>query len=209
MKQAIDGELRLSGQPSAEWLRCYRQLDDDPAGRLDAWRRLTDAEAELLAQFPARSDPRLVASLLFHLACWESQAGRPAAKSTSRRARRVAALAEETIEFHLDMANFFRQRGKVDWAIEEYGIVRAMGYDEYVPFAQIGLAETLHDAGRDREAADALDVILQLRKNRSSRVLTCWNRVLKKSPRGCTICGRARSRRRETPSNIASTSMRR
>lgn len=33
MKQAIDGELRLSGQPSAEWLRCYRQLDDDPEGR--------------------------------------------------------------------------------------------------------------------------------------------------------------------------------
>ena len=172
MKQAIDGELRLSGQPSAEWLRCYRQLDDDPAGRLDAWRRLTDAEAALLAQFPARSDPRLVASLLFHLACWESQAGRPAAEEHFKEGqKRVAALAEETIEFHLDMANFFRQRGKVDWAVEEYGIVRAMGYDEYVPFAQIGLAETLHDAGRDREAADALDVILQLAKKQKLQSL--------------------------------------
>lgn len=173
MRQAIDSELRRSGQPAAEWLRCYRDLDSDPKAHLDAWRRLTLAEADLLARFPAKSDPRLAASLLLHLACWESQCGEQAAAEQHFKEgqKKVATMAEETIEFHLDTANFLRQRGKIDWAVDEYRVVSAMGYDEYVPFAQIGLAETLHDVGRNREAADALGTILELAKKQKLQSL--------------------------------------
>ncbi len=160
--EAIEAELKQSGRTAARWLIVRAGAVADPKAGLDAWRRLVEEEESLLGERSPKSSAQIVAALLYDLACWESELGAAdlAQKYFDRAQQLKQSLTETTALFYLDTAYFLRMRGKIDWAAKVYQQVSAMGATRVTPYAQLGLAEMLHDAGRNQEAAAAMDKIL-------------------------------------------------
>ncbi len=60
----IQKTLARGRRPAARWLLTYAQSLDDPAGALDKWTALTDAERQMLEQHPQESQNQIVMDLL-------------------------------------------------------------------------------------------------------------------------------------------------
>jgi tetratricopeptide (TPR) repeat protein len=63
-EQIMRTELNGSERPAAAWLEVYLQARTDPAGALEAWTRLTDAERETLSRQPQDTHNQIVQALL-------------------------------------------------------------------------------------------------------------------------------------------------
>jgi tetratricopeptide (TPR) repeat protein len=173
MHEAVETELKHSGRIAACWLTTYAKLVADPESVLDAWRKLVEEEESLLEERSPKSAERIVAALLYDLTYWESQVGAAdLAREHFDRAQQLKLVPSNlTIYFYIDAAYFFRNRGEIDWAIKAYEQIPALGIAQAIPLAQLGLAEMLHDMGRNQEAAAALDVILELLNSQQLRDL--------------------------------------
>lgn len=63
-QQIMRAELAGSQRPAAAWLEVYLQTRSDPAGALEAWAKLADAEQETLARHPQDTHNLIVQALL-------------------------------------------------------------------------------------------------------------------------------------------------
>ena len=164
MREAVEAEVAASGRVAARWLAVHARLDAEARSALDDWRKLVDEEKSVRDRSLPTSTDQIEAALFYDLAYWESAADFPGqAKEHFDQAQgQKLSLSNPTLYFYLDMAYFFRNRGKIDWAVGVYGRISTLGMVEAIPLAQLGLAEMLHDMGRNEEAAAALDVILDL-----------------------------------------------
>lgn len=164
MREAVEAEVAASGRVAARWLAVHARLDTDVRSALDDWRKLVDEEKSGRDQSLPTSTDQIVAALFYDLAYWESAADspEPAKNHFDQAQHQKLSLSNATLYFYLDMAYFFRNRGKIDWAAGVYGRIPSLGMAEVIPLGQLGLAEMLHDMGRNEEAAAALDVILDL-----------------------------------------------
>jgi len=165
MREAVEAELSRSGREVARWLTTHAKLVDDPEENIDAWRELVNEEEALLRQRSPRTGERIVATLLYDLAYWESECSE-AENGGQEQFERAQGLtlsrSEASVYLYLDTATFFRNGGKIDWAAAVYGQVSKMGIPQAIPLAQLGLAEMFHDMGRNQEAVAALEVIAKL-----------------------------------------------
>ena len=172
MRDAVETELARSGREIAGWLRKYAKLVDNPEPNIAAWRQLVDDEEALLRQRSPRTGQRVVATLLYDLAYWESECDEAGdgGQEQFERAQSLALRSTETaVYLYLDTATFFRNRGKIDWAAGVYGQVSRLNIPQAIPLAQLGLAEMFHDMGRNQEAVAALEVIAKLLETRRLR----------------------------------------
>lgn len=169
MRKAVETELTRSGREVAHWLTTYAKLVDDPDANIAAWRQLIDEEQALLEQRSPRTGKRIVATLLYDLAYWESECEEgsdPGQDSFDRAQALTLSSSEPTIFLYIDTATFYRDRGKIDWAAAVYSQVSKLGIPQAIPLAQLGLAEMLHDMGRNEEASAAMGVIAKLFESR-------------------------------------------
>ncbi len=164
MREAVKAEVEASGRVAARWLAVHARLDTEARSALDDWRKLVDEEKSGRDRSLPTSTDQIVAALFYDLAYWESVANslQQAKNYFDQAQEQKLALSNATLYFYLDMAYFFRNRGMIDWAVGVYGRIPTLGMAEAIPLAQLGLAEMLHDMGRNEEAAAALDVILDL-----------------------------------------------
>ncbi len=162
MCDAVEAELKHSGRIAAHWLTTYARLVTDPKSGVTAWRKLVEEEESLFQERSPKSAGQIVAAMLYDLAHWETQIGAAdLAREHFDRAQQVKLVpTESTASFYIDVANFFQNRGQFDWAVETYEQASKLGVARAIPYVQTGLAEMLHDTGRNEEAAAAMDVIL-------------------------------------------------
>jgi len=170
---AIEEELRNSGCPTAQWLRSYAALAKEPTPGLDAWAGMAAEEAGLLERLPAKSDPQVAATLYYHLALQQLRCGDDQeAEASFRTAQQLSpVLIDEVLYFHLGMASFFQLRGRFDWAVAEYDFIADAGNVLGIAIARISVAEMYHDIDLNQEAADALEIVLDLgRRHKNLRL---------------------------------------
>lgn len=162
MQEAVDAELKQSGRQAARWLVDYARLDSDSEADLAPFRNLVEEEESLLRQRSPRTGERVVAALLCTLAYCETLHGEsdPARKHFERAQQFALAHPESSAAFPFEMADYFKSRGMIDWAAEVYKKVSEAGDARFISYAHWELAEMFHDAGRDAEAAAALDATL-------------------------------------------------
>jgi tetratricopeptide (TPR) repeat protein len=164
MRQVVEAELGRSGREAAQWLIQYAALLDDPPTNLEAWRDVVHGENEVARRYPSRTSPRILKALLLNLTSCELAHGDPEqAQQAFRDAQRILLpTTSPTYYFYRDSALFFKARGQFDQAVGVFAMVSAMGEPSLVPSTQQLLSEMYHDMGRNRDAAAALDVTLQL-----------------------------------------------
>lgn len=160
MQEAVEAELKQSGQTAARWLVSYARLDSDTESSLDPWRELVKEEESLLEQRSPRTSEQVVAALLYSLAYTAAQHDAPAVaqKHFEQAQQQKLPSPDAATSFYFDTGRYFRNRGKIDWAAEVFGQIWKLGDAS----AQPTLAEMFHDAGRNADAAAAMDVILEL-----------------------------------------------
>jgi tetratricopeptide (TPR) repeat protein len=169
MREAVAEELTRSGRKVARWMTIYAKLDAAPETNIEAWRQIVDTEVRLLEERSPRTTGAVVASLLYDRAYWESECDEASDQGQKQFERAQAVTlnpSESAVYLYLDLATFYRNRGKIDWAAAVYSQVSTLGIPLAIPLAQLGLAEMLHDMGRNEEAVAALDVIAKLLETR-------------------------------------------
>lgn len=159
LKQNLDHSPRTA----ARWLSTYIELADKPAAALNKWTELVKKEETLQKKTPTQSSPSIVVALLYRLAEAEvGQKQRESANQTAERARKLNPVKTgEQLLAYLDVVQHLQQRGLFDWAEAEYRRVIETGVPEYTAFAYTGLAEMLHDQGKNLQAAESLQGLVK------------------------------------------------
>ncbi len=159
-------------------LASMRKLIDlekgDPKSLAELVRWLTEEKAwTLISEVAARFASRFArdSNLLYALAqAYKEQGKGDLADEAARRAVKLhAGTGAEQLRAHLMSAYKLRQRGLFKWAEQEYRHVittGAAGHD-YTATAHYGLSEMLHDEGKDLQAAQTLDAMVNnIEKNK-------------------------------------------
>jgi len=169
--ETVRGSLGRSSRPAAQWLSAYLEMRAQPEQTLEQWRQLVAQEEGLLAQ-PEQTSPLVVASLAAHQAILESDLNRVEAEATfAQLAKRLPGQTPEEISGIVDLGVLFQNRCKLVWAEREFRrAIAAVDLGRSLRARRL-LAELLHDQGRNLEAAQVIQELMDALRERRAVVL--------------------------------------
>ncbi len=157
LKEIVQANLAGCKRPTADWVRTYQRLRDDPHGVLPEWTGLVKSELIRWQQTPEKSHAQTVVGLLYLLAASEVDAGdRATAEETVERARFLPLPAERAaFEIRLQTVSMLAGRGLSAWFEADCRLLTDSEDIEIAVNTGRILAEYLHDQGKNLAAGEA------------------------------------------------------